>query len=389
MGAGRPAAAQPEPIGGNAANLVLLAAADVTLKTQTVEFSFLAEPRAWAVTARYELSSSSDRAQTVQLAVPEYACDPDGELDAGCDPSRPGFSQLTATLREHSLRLRKSRPPSAAERRDGASAPAQLWDFALPLAPRETLPIDLRYAVPAGSSNDGGWTASFRLRGGVAWPKPIGRATFKFVLPAYSCSVVEPDKLQRKSRRVVQRDGALWLELVFEAYVWNPPPGLALFFEPCQIARDSELADCPAASALQRYFYAAEPDEQVDPISERQLRAELERLDRGQLDRCQRAVFEAYASHFEPAELKRLPEHPESGRHYTAPLLTAADWSWVHYLDQRVKERPALLPAAAPQPEAAEPRGCACQLSRPSRANIGAFALISMIYFTRRLRRRS
>lgn len=350
-------------VAGSAANLVPLASAPLALKSEAVELTFLPEARGWDVSAHFEVGNLGERALSTQLALPEFRCDPASEFDDQCVPAQPGFTQLTATVRGRTVQLRKSRAPAGS---GAGSDPAQLWDFPLRLEPNESASIDLQYAVPAGVSTRGGWSASYHVRGAASWARPIGRASFKFNIPAHSCLVIEPEKLPRKSRRVLLRAGEPWLELVFEAYVWNPPPALALYFETCLVARDTELPNCPAAPALQRYFFPAEPDEELEPIGEPQLREALAKLDTGQLTQCRDAVFEAYAGYFAASELKRLPSHRDGQRHYTAPLLTEPDWNWIHYLDDRLAERPAPQPMAATKPQAAynsAARGCGCNLA--------------------------
>jgi hypothetical protein len=346
---------------GRAASLMPLAASDLILKSETIEFVFVPEQRAWRVAAHYELVNPTERALSVQLAVPEVRCSEDSEFDDTCDPTRGGFVQLEATLRDRTLRLRKGRVP----RQPDLTAAETAWSLPVRLLAAESVPIDLHYVVPAGESSEGGWSADYLMQGSSLWAKPIGHATFKFSFSARSCLVVEPEHVTRKSRRVVMHADEPWLEVAYEAYVWIPPSDLTLYFEPCLAPRDTELPGCSAASELARFFYPAEANEEVEPIDEPALRAALTKLPDDELERCRNGVFTTYAGYFSEAELKKLPSHPESGRHYTAPLLTAADWAWVHFLDQRVAERAALREQrAAANRKAARPSGhggCGCR----------------------------
>jgi hypothetical protein len=356
---------------GRAASLVSLAPSELVLKSQTVEFAFLPEQRAWGVSAHYELSNPSNKPLAVQLGVPEYPCtaesENEAEIDDTCDPAHSSFAQLEATVAGKTQRLSKRRMPRAPA---GAVGPEQVWALPLRVNAGESVPVELHYTVPAVEPADGGFGASYLLRN-QHWAKPIGRATFKFAFPAYSCLVVEPEQPARKARRVVMRGERPWLELVYEAYVWTPRSDLALFFAPCVVVRDTELTGCPAAAELTRFFYPADADEEVEPISETGLRARLAKLSDAELESCRDSVFGAYAGYFQPDELKKLPTHVESSRHYTAPLLTAADWAWVHFLDQRVAERKTASEAAAAAKRkasaaaAAAHGGCGCSLASP------------------------
>lgn len=343
-----PVRADEAPLAGRAASLQPLAESELVLKSQTVEFVFVPERRGWSVIAHYEIANPSSKPQAAQLGLPEYPCSADApsdsEADDTCDPTRTGFSQLEATIAGKTQRLSKRRMPRAAA---GATGPEQVWTLPLRVAAGETMPVELHYSVPALEPSAGGYGASYLMRN-QQWSKPVGRATFKFLFSAHSCLVVEPEQPARKSRRVILHGEKQepWLELVYEAYVWTPRADLTLFFEPCLAARDTESPDCPAASDLARFFYPVEADEEVEPISEVDLRTRLTKLSDAELEHCRDAVFAAYAGYFQPSELKKLPTHIESNRHYTSPLLTAADWAWVHFLDQRVAERTSAKRAA-------------------------------------------
>jgi hypothetical protein len=258
--------------------------------------------------------------------------------------------------------------------------------------------LEQHYRVPAGESGEGGFSVSYLLRGGTLWGKPYGRATFKFLIPARSCLVVEPEAIPRKSRRVLPHDPEPLLELVYEAYVLTPSRDLNLYFEPCVPARDTEIAGCSASAQLARRFYPPEPGEEVEPIEEAALKEALDALLDAELERCRDGVFAAYAAYFDEAALKKLPAVRESSRSYTAPLLTAADWAWVHYLDAQLgqraeakKQAAALPPAAAARaPDAAAAHGCGCGvLSTRARTARAAWAVLLLVLCGRLRRVRS
>jgi hypothetical protein len=347
---------------GRAARLLPTAASELVLKSESLEFVFAPQQQAWHVSAHYDIVNPTARTLSAQLALPEARCNEESEFDDSCDPSRAQFSSLNATVRDRTLRLRKSRLPGSSN----AAGAEAAWMLPLRWQAGEALPVDLHYLVPAGQSTDGGYSASYLMRGGAGWAKPIGHATFKFSFTARSCLVVEPEQLTRKSRRVVLRDAEPWLELVYEAYVWIPPSEVTLYFEPCVAPRDTEIAGCSVASELARFFYPAEANEEVEPIDEAGLRAALAKLSDDELARCRDGVFTTYAGYFQEPELKRLPSHPQASRHYTAPLLTAADWNWVHFLDGRVAEREAIKKqrqdAEHRAAQRAAARGCGCRL---------------------------
>jgi hypothetical protein len=391
LGGGFSHAAADHAPSGRAASLTPQAATDLVLKSETIDFVFAPEQRAWRVAAHYELVNPAERALSVQLAIPEARCSEDSEFDDACDPTRGVFVQLEATLRDRTVRLHKGRTPGPTD----TGAAEMAWFLPVRLAAAESLPIDLHYVVPAGESSEGGWSADYLMRGSSLWAKPIGHATFKFSFSARSCLVVEPEHVTRKSRRVVMHGDEPWLELAYEAYVWVPPSDLTLYFEPCLAPRDTEISDCSAASALARFFYPAEANEEVEPIDEPTLRAALAKLPDDELERCRNAVFTVYAGYFSEPELKKLPSHPESGRHYTAPLLTAADWAWVHFLDQRVAERAAVrAQRAAANRKAAQPTGhggCGCRsvaFGRDVPGEAGWWSMAVLLLFAQRHGRR-
>jgi hypothetical protein len=334
----------PEPspavagVSGRAANLMPLRAAALYIKAQTVELTFVPDKHAFDVSVRSELASTGQAAVGAQLGIPEFSCEAESEFEDHCDPARNAFSHIDVSVRDKPLTLRKQRVPPDPSATD---APTSAWLLPLRIQPGENVSVQQHYTVPAGEANEGGWSASYLLRGVSAWSKPIGRATFKISFPARSCLVVEPEQLPRKSRRVVPHGDEPWLELVYEAYGFMPARDFALYFEPCVVARDTEMPSCPVSADLARFFYPPQDDAEGEPIDESKVRADLAHLSDTELTRCRDGVFETYAGYFAPAELKKLPTHRESDRHYTAPLLTEADWKWVHYLDHAVAERDA------------------------------------------------
>jgi hypothetical protein len=347
------ARAEGEPA-GRAAAWMPLKPTSLVLKTQSAEFVFVPDLHAWDVSLHAEVFQPPGASANAQLAIPEFSCDGENEFEDACDPAHAGFEHVSARVRDREIALRRSRAPS------DSLVPAQnVWTLPLRANAGELVSIEQRYRVPAGESGEGGFSASYLMREATSWARPYGRATFKFSFPARSCLIVEPQGVQRKSRRVSAKDsGEYWLDVVYEAYQWTPTRDLALYFEPCEIVRDTELPGCSAASTLARFFYPPEADQ--EPIDEASLRAELAKLSVPELERCREAVFAAYESYFKPDELKRLPSHPESGRHYVAALLTAADWSWLRFLDQRLAERAQTKVAPAPAAPAPNPEKHAC-----------------------------
>jgi hypothetical protein len=166
--------------------------------------------------------------------------------------------------------------------------------------------------------------------------------------------VIEPETVTRRSRRVVLRDGAPWLQLVFAARAWVPKTDLALHFETCLPPRDTELTGCPLLDELSRFAYppAGPPDPDApEALSRAELKARLAALDPPAREGCADAVFRAYAAYYDAQELAVLARQPSAARHYTAPLLTEDDWRWVGLVDEVTRERA----AQPPKPTAAKP----------------------------------
>lgn len=340
----------------------------LAIKVHSVELGFEAAAQAFSVYARTELvlpEEAQSGNASATLALVEHPCDDHSELDESCDPQRLAFAPLTASIGERVQPLEKSRP--------AGDAPGA-WLLPVKLKKGEPLAVEQRYRVPAVESGERGYGVAYLLRGASGWSKPLGRLTLKLSLPAYTCLVVEPQELPRKSRRVVLRDDALWLELVYEAYQYTPRRDFELYFEPCVIPRDTEQTGCSASALLARKFYAPQEGEEATPVADAELDAALAALPAAELTACRDAVFGAYAAYYSEDELRRLPAQPQASRSYTAPLLTAADWAWVHYLDARIAERKPAAPAAPAPAPPAPPAAKSCSCQAPGAPAPGALA---------------
>jgi hypothetical protein len=335
----------------------------LAIKVHSAELNFDPVQHAFSVTTRTDVvlpEEAQSSAASATLMIVEHGCGDQSELDDRCDPQRLAFPQLSASIGERTQVLEKIRGG-----RSQGDQPAA-WLLPVHVKKGEPLSLEQRYRVPAVESGERGYGISYLLRGVSAWSKPLGRTTLKLSIPAYSCLVAEPQEIARKSRRVVARDDGLWLELVYEAYQYLPKRDFELYFEPCVVPRDTEIKDCSVSALLARKFYPQQEGEEVEPVTDQQLTQALTPLTQRELIACRDGVFAAYAAYYSEEELKRLPTHPQANRHYTAPLLTAADWDWVRYLDARIVVHkpdpvPAAPPMAASQPAQAA-HGCGCQL---------------------------
>ena len=386
-----PCSVRAEEPGGRAALWQPQKPTPLAVKIHSAELTYEPAAHAFAVTSRTELVLPEDApaaAVSATLAIVEHPCDDSSELDESCDPQRLTFPALSASVGERAQALERSRGAGAGQ------PPA--WLMPVRVKKGEPLSLEQRYRVPAVEAAERGYGVAYLLRGVSAWSKPLGRSTLKLNLPAYTCLVVEPQELPRKSRRVVMREDALWLELVYEAYQYLPKRDFELYFEPCVVPRDTALEGCSVSALLGRKFYAPEEGEEVEPISDEALGAALAPLPLGELEACRDGVFKAYAALYTEEELRRLPPHPQAGRNYTAPLLSAADWDWVRYLEARIAERKAALPVE-PQPvgeKKIEPPaadgGCGCQLRAGAApgAAWGVLAALGALSLHLRLRHR-
>jgi hypothetical protein len=374
------ARAEPEPRGREASWLPT-APSHLMMKVHTAVLSFEPEHHSWQVSTHSELVATDARAAQATLAIPEYGCAAESEFEDGCDETRSSFAALDVSVDGRELALKKT-PGKPRTEQD----PTALWSLPLRFDAGAAHVLEQHYRVPAGESGEGGFSVSYVLRGGTSWAKPYGRATFKFLIPAHSCLVVEPVGVPRKSRRVLPGDPEPQLELVYEAYVLTPVRDLSLYFEPCIPARDTELAGCSVSAQLARRFYAPEPGEEVEAIGEAELKQAVEAVPDGELERCRDGVFAAYAAYYDRDALAKLPAVKESARNYTAPLLTPSDWAWVHYLDARLAERAQkrrelaqpLAAAKIAAPDAAAARGCGCELT-PARARTAGSAWLVLL----------
>lgn len=385
------ARAAPEPR-GRAASWLPTSSTGVMMKVHSVELTFEPEHHSWQVNTHSELVSADGRAAQVTLAIPEYGCAAESEFEDGCDETRSSFAALDVSV-DGSARVQalKKTPRKSGTEQD----PTALWTLPLHFDKDAEHVLDQHYRVPAGESGEGGFSVGYLLRGGTSWAKPYGRATFKFLIPARSCLVVEPQGIPRKSRRVLPGDTEPQLELVYEAFVLTPSRDLNLYFEPCIPARDTEIAGCSVSAQLARRFYAPEPGEEVEPIDEAELTKAIDALPDAELERCRDGVFAAYAAYYDEAALQKLPVLKESSRSYTAPLLTPSDWDWVHYLDAKlaartVKKQALAQPLAAPKvatPDAAAAHGCGCRVTSPAPAPHATW-LVLLALGGQRVRRR-
>jgi MYXO-CTERM domain-containing protein len=383
--AAAPAAAGDMPFQGAPTSLAPLKTDAVVLASQSVEFVFDPEAVVWKVHARGELENQSAAVSGLQLGLVEYRCDPDADEESCLDPGGFRFEALEMRVRDAPLSLRKGQISS---KHAWAAALGGVWLFNLRLAPHERVSVEHRYQVPPSFSRRAGASISYVTRGASLWAKPVERASFTFFIPVRSCLVVEPEGIARTSRNVVLRDGEPWLRLGYGARRWAPAEDLSLHFEVCVPARDTELAGCSLVDQLARFAYPpAETAPDAPPIARTDMKAELQKLETEELERCGRLVFDAYASYFEASELAALAKRSSAERHYTGPLLTPEDWQWVGLVDEVIAERKLKRPA--PTPEQKPPSGCACSVqARPSGAGWAALSL-ALGFGVRRRRRQA
>jgi len=339
---------------GRGASLQPAPNSDVALHGLHAELVFEPESETFRVSARYELRNRTAREVRLQLGLPEPRCESDDEEDAACrDPRAFRWSELETKVRDAATPMRKGALPAHHE---WAPLLAGVWLFEVRLGPNEHAAVEHRYRTPAGPAAGGGMAATFVTRTDRLWAAPVDRTTVSFLIPAYSCLVVEPEQIQRRTRRVILRDGEPWLQLVYATYQWSPRSDLSLYFETCVAPRDTELAGCPLLEPLARFAYGVGPDDPTPAPSREGLKAELAKLPEAELRRCGTAVFDAYASYYSEAELAELAKRPSAARHYAAPLLTPADWQWVGIVDEVLTER--ARARAAPKPLPAANGGC-------------------------------
>lgn len=377
-------AAQAGPMTGRPTSLEPAATSSVTLHALSADFRFDPEAEAFRVISRYELHNSTPREVRLQLGLPEARCDSDDEEDTTCtDPTSLRFESLETLVRGAAVPLRKGR---IAPRHEWASELAGVWVFEVRLRPDERVPIEHRFEVPGAPAAGSGMTVKFVARTSRLWADSVDRATFTFSIPAYSCLVVEPEHLPRRDRRVVLRDQEPWLQLTYAAQRWTPRSDPGLYFETCIMPRDTELSGCSLLDALARYAYPRVPTDPRPAPSREELHAQLAKLPQAELERCGSAVFDAYASYYDAAELTVLAGRPSAARHFTAPLLTPADWQWVALVDAVRAERSR---NRARERAAAESGHCSAGPAAPASPGLAWVLAAALLAITsRRLRAR-
>ena len=329
--------AQDSTLSGRGNSVAPAHSTSVKLHALSVEHTFLPDDEAFRVSARFELQNDTKREQRLALGLFEPHCESEDEEDMSCDdPNGFRFGQLETLVRGTPVPTRKARTSASHE---WAKTLAGVWTFEVKLAAAESVPVEHRYRVPGRPAAGSGMSATFVTRTGALWAEPIDKASFSFLIPVRSCLVVEPEQLNRRNRRVVLRDGEPWLQLSYGAQRWMPKADVSLYFETCRPPRDTELQGCSLLDSLARFAYPEGAIDDATPLERPEMKAQLEKLDDAELQRCGAAVFEAYASYFNPAELAALAKRPSAARHYTAPLLTAEDWKWVGLCDEVQVER--------------------------------------------------
>jgi hypothetical protein len=346
--------AQDSTLTGRGGSLTPARSTSVKLQGLSVEQTFLPDEEAFRVSARFELHNTSKREQRLSLGLFEPRCESGDDEDASCDdPNTFRFEKLETLVRGSPVQARKGRTPASHE---WAKALAGVWTFEVKLSAAETVQVEHRYQVSGRPAPGGGMSAAFVTRTGALWAEPIDKASFSFLIPVRSCLVVEPEQLGRRNRRVVLRDGEPWLQLSYGAQRWTPKADVSLYFETCRPPRDTELAGCSLIDSLARFAYPEGAVDDPTPIERPEMKALLNKLDDAELQRCGAAVFDAYASYFDPAELAVLAKRPSAARHYTAPLLTPEDWKWLGLVDEVQTERSRAR--AQKKPAAKSKAGC-------------------------------
>jgi hypothetical protein len=369
--------AQDAPMTGRAGSVVPTHSADVALQSLSVELAFVPEREAFQVKSSFALTNNAKRETRLQLGLAEARCESDSDEDDPCaDPSSTRFEEFTTRLRGAELTTRRGR---VSPQHEWASALAGVYLFDVRLRPAERAEVEHRYVVPAGPAAGGGMNATCVTRAGSLWAEPIDKATITFLLPVYSCLVVEPEQIARRNRRVVLRDQKPWLQLTFAAQRWTPKGDVSLYFETCVPPRDTELSGCSLLDELTRFAYATTTDgEPSQPIEREALKSKLSKLSEDELGRCGQAVFDAYASYYNASELSALARRPSAKRHYAAPLLTPDDWKWVGLVDEVVAARKTAKPLPPPVPPKKVADG-GCSIS-PNRASpSGAWLLLLLL----------
>jgi hypothetical protein len=354
---------------------------DIALHGLSVELEFLPDREAFRVKAQFELENRATREARLQLGLAEARCESDSDEDDPCgDPIAFRFEELESSLRDAPLPARRGRLDS---KHEWAPALGGVWLFDARLKPRERAPVQHRYVVPGGPAAGGGMSASFVTRTGGLWSEPIDKATFTFVLPVYSCLVVEPEHIARRNRRVVLRGGKPWLQLTYAAQRWTPKGDVTLHFETCVPPRDTELSGCALLDALAGFAYGPSPEGESTPVGRDELKAQLTKLSETELRSCGQAVFEAYASYYKPEELAVLAKRPAAQRHYTGPLLTPDDWKWVGLVDEVLAQRKPTPPAAATRKAA----DGGCSVAEPFANGAASWACLLLLAAAWRTRR--
>lgn len=178
----------------------------------------------WYVEARYVFRNLSAKSQNVRLGFPEFMCNPEFLGCAGQDPKFQAFETLVRGAPvKTSLQALSNKSELSLSR---------IWAYSVAFKPKERLEILHRFKVVGWIQIGGGRGMSYLVETGKNWSKPIGLATFRFLVPAYVGEFTRlpdepwPDKsvsgLNYKSSRYVTHEGRLYLELEYAKKNWVP-----------------------------------------------------------------------------------------------------------------------------------------------------------------------
>lgn len=178
----------------------------------------------WHVEARYLFRNLSRRSQKVRLGFPESMCDPS---ISGCAGQDPRFQNFKTFVRDAPIETSvEQASPSSEWQLD------RIWAYPVTFKPKERVEIVHRFQVVGWIQNGGGRGLSYLVKTGKNWKKPIGQATFRFLIPAYVGVFTRlpdqpwPDKtvsgLKYQSSRYLALEDQLYLELEYAQKNWTP-----------------------------------------------------------------------------------------------------------------------------------------------------------------------
>lgn len=217
-----PAFANDTSVGGTGVDLYSLKQSSVRMQAE--EIVLTAEADRWNIVAIYTFENPGDHDVPLQVGFPEVGCPKQGESDCHAQ----AFQGLTTEVDGRPVTHRKG---SLAQTERWAEYLGKFWLFDVNFAAKKKVTIVHRYQMDATIDSMGGRSVFYVTRTGSTWAGPIGRAIFRFRVPAHATFLDAGEVLGSPKNPSFVKDGKLgYTEVVFEKKDWIPSGDLSFSF---------------------------------------------------------------------------------------------------------------------------------------------------------------